>query len=724
MELSSYSLDALTRRRPLVVASSSSQSRTTTATKSQQQQQRRRSDDDGDDTTNTASAAASSRPKLQRTLSLSDVIFYGVGCSVGAGIYSLVGIGAGIAGPSIALSFLVCGVACCFTSLAYAEFAARVPLAGSAYTFVYVSFGELAGWLVGWNLTLGYAVSAAVVARSWAEYLVEFVYGFVEGEDGGGDNNGGNEDVATIAAAVLRTPSYWTKLPLHMLWGGDDGDDPYTCCPLSVLIIGICTVILITGVKESTKFNTAMTILNLSILGFVLVAGASSVLLGNAAGDSASVNLLRPFFPHGITGMARGAGLVFFSYLGFDMVACLSEECDNPGRNMPIGIIGSLMASMTIYVSVSLVVVAMTPIALLGQDTPITNALLANACCTPQQQLADDARSSCLSYSRCEPVVNYVLYVGSRFISFGAIFGLTTATFACLMGQPRINYAAAQDGLLFEMFCKVHPKTGVPTVGTIITGTLTALAACFIDLEVLANAISLGTLQVFSFVSAGVIILRLQGPNWIRHQDDEDDDEIIVVNNDEDSSVEVVHQQNASETSRLLSTAHEQPSPVARDPQALETARSLGLIKSTSIRIRRLTRIQLEQVLGQDDETTRPVWLVLAFAVSSVVLSLSAANDWSASLLITCAGVAAVSCILLFLQPQSAPPTETFACPFVPAVPLLSISCNAYMMGSLPLSTWWAILGWLFVGLLFYLLYGIHHSKLKKRNKVGGPGTV
>ena len=262
MNRSSYSMEALTRRRPLT--SGRYFQETPPETKSQ----------------------------LQRTLNLPDIIFYGVGCSVGAGIYSLVGIGAKLAGPSIGLSFFLCGVACCFTSLSYAEFAARVPLAGSAYTFTYVSFGELCGWLVGWNLTLGYGVSAAVVARSWAEYLAGFVAGFFVSDE-----------------SAL---TWLTHAPVPLF-----GED-YTCCPLSMVIIGLCTMVLVTGAKESTRFNTAMTLLNLAVLGFVLFAGVGS---GTVHGDN-----LTPVFPHGLSGMARGAGLVFFSYLGFDMVACLSEE--------------------------------------------------------------------------------------------------------------------------------------------------------------------------------------------------------------------------------------------------------------------------------------------------------------------------------------------------------------------------------------------------------------
>jgi APA family basic amino acid/polyamine antiporter len=585
-------------------------------------------------TRNATSSPATQRRTLKRTLNLVDLIFYGVGCSVGAGIYSLVGIGANLAGPSIALSFLLCGVACCFTSLAYAEFAARVPLAGSAYTFTYVSFGELCGWLVGWNLTLGYAVSAAVVARSWAEYLVGFVEGIV--------------DDHTLT-------SWTTHVPIP--WFGED----YECCPLAMVIIGLCTLVLVTGAKESTRFNTAMTLMNLTVLGFVLFAGLGS---GTVHPDN-----LTPIFPHGLSGMAHGAGLVFFAYLGFDMVACLSEEVKNPERNMPIGIIGSLLVSMTIYVSVSIVVVGMAPASLLGEEVPIINALLANACCSHSDQISlADAQEVCLTYSSsCSPVLHPVLYFGSRVVSFGAIFGLTTATFACLMGQPRIFYSMAQDGLLFKIYGRVHPKTGVPTIGTFLTGIFTALIACFIDLESLANAISLGTLQVFTFVNAGVIILRTRPTS-----SDEGDEE--------DTPFDQVG---------LL----ESSSPLVRGAEAATWARSLGLVKQSSRQIRDSARLSQSSatssprpMLSVHQNGSKPHSLTLVFTVCSILASAGFSNGWHHGIVVVSILISISCVVLLSWLPRSRPP-DTFACPMVPFVPLCGIVCNSYMMGSMPVRT-------------------------------------
>lgn len=528
---------------------------------------------------------------------------------------------------------------------------------------------------MGWNLTLGYAVSAAVVAQSWADYLVGFLRGWVD----------------------------WTKwakfsyaLP-SLLWNGnDDQSQPaeYTCCPLSMVIIIICTLILVTGVKESARFNTAMTILNLSILLFVLIAGIGS------GSVHASDNLL-PFFPKGIKGMASGAGLVFFSYLGFDMVACLSEECINPNHNMPRGIIGSLFISMALYVSVSLVVVGMAPVNLLGRDTPITSALLANACCTAEQQREPTAAESCLSYALCEPIIHPLLYVGSKCISFGAIFGLTTATFACLMGQPRITFAAAQDGLLFPIFSRLDPRTGVPAWGTVLTGTVTALVACFIDLEALANAISLGTLQVFSFVNAGVILLRMRGATAL-------DDYTCT---------------DVSESTPLVTAAVRDGStyavPSDKGNEMDIVASSLSLRQTSSRQIRRVVQESERGMLPWPNQSeSTPAWLVTIFTVASTLVALGITNDWHVFLNLGFGFVGTVSALLLCLHPTLPPPTHTFACPGVPTVPLLGILCNCYMMGSLPQSTWLAIASWLLFGFVFYLAYGIHHSELQKTNSV------
>ncbi|CAI5719663.1 unnamed protein product [Peronospora destructor] len=375
---------------------------------------------------------------LKQCLTLADLVAYGVGCSVGAGVYSLVGVGAQIAGPSISLSFLISGIACIFTSLTYSEFAARVPVTGSAYTFVYVTFGELSAWLIGWNLTLGYGISAAGIARSWASYAHLF-----------------------LEHLSLHIPMWLVRAEIFGV----------SCSVLAAFLVICCTVILLAGVHESAKFNAFVTLLNISVLVFVVVYGSTEV----------DTTYWEPFMPAGFHGVMTGAGVVFFAYLGFDMVACLAEEVHDPQRTLPKGIIGSLLISMTIYVGVSLVVTGMAPVDILGNEVPLVNAFLFH-----------DAPWA------------------GRIVSFGSIFGLTTAAFTCLMGQPRIFYQMAKDGLLPSRFASLHRRTHVPVASTILTGTIVVIIAFVFELDFLANVISCGTLQVFTFVNAGVLLLRMR----------------------------------------------------------------------------------------------------------------------------------------------------------------------------------------------------------------------
>jgi len=584
---------------------------------------------------------------LKRSLNAIDLIFYGVGSSVGAGIYCLIGIGAELAGPGIALSFLSCGIACIFTSLAYAEFAARIPVTGSAYIYAYVSFGEFYGWIVGWFLTLGYGFTASAVARSWAEYSANFLRNVLESLI-----PGSNDDYVIL--------EYLTKLPLPFLGEG------YTCSPLSTVVIALGTVIQVIGAKESTKFNNAMTFLNISVLAFVVFAGFGT--------QTVNIDNLQPFFPHGIGGVAQGAGLAFFSFIGFDMVACLSEEVINPERNMPIGIVGSILICTGIYVIITLVVVGLAPVNLLGQDVPITNALFANACCTHEEQLLENAAGQCLN-SMCAPILHSVMFYGGRFVSFGAIFGLTSGTFTSLMGQPRIWYRMAQDGLFFPIFGRVNEVTQVPTAGMIITGIGAALLACFVELSALASLISLGTLMVFTFVCAGVIVLRLC-PDLTKSSSPFEDD------CDNSSACLCEH-------STIL--FH------------LKTCTELIFGRSS----RRLAQ----------NNGSKPILFILLYTLSAVIGFIVIANEWHSATAYVAFAITMMSALAIMSMPKL-PPPETFSCPLVPLIPLLGILSNAYMMGSLPLVAWGFAAVWFAMGAIVYFAYGIRHSSLQSRHSI------
>lgn len=338
---------------------------------------------------------------LKRTLTAVDLVLYGLGSAVGAGIYILAGIGAKLAGPAISLSFLGCGLSCTLTALAYAEFSSLIPASGSAYIYTYVAFGEVYAFCVGWNLILGYGFTSSVAARAWADYIGDFL-------------------VKTTGASWIIP--YCTEVPLF-----GEGVD-YTCSPLSVVIVVISTIILLRGAKDSSMFNNLICIANLSILALIVLSAV-------ATGSIEDENLV-PFAPSGVPGMLRGAGLVFYAFIGFDMVASLSEEVVSPEKTMPIGIVGSLLLSTLIYCSVTLAVVGMTPLPFLGEKTPLVNAILANACCThdKQMEVVGDIQDVGVCLRDCKVFEKPALAWISRIVSGGAGLGLMAACFTrCVM---------------------------------------------------------------------------------------------------------------------------------------------------------------------------------------------------------------------------------------------------------------------------------------------------
>eukprot|EP00934_Nitzschia_sp_Nitz4_P009203 Nitzschia sp. Nitz4//scaffold84_size84139//36979//38914//NITZ4_005196-RA/size84139-augustus-gene-0.38-mRNA-1//1//CDS//3329559027//9193//frame0 len=560
---------------------------------------------------------------LRRSLNAVDLVLFGVGSSVGAGVYVLVGIGTKIAGPSIALSFLGCGLSCILTSLAYADFASRIPASGSAFTYVYVAFGEFYAWLVGFCLILGYGFTASVTARAWGDYT------------------------GTFLARILPGDTTWvhqiTEFPLF----GPDVD--YTCSPLSVVIIGFSTAVLLRGAKDSTTFNNCMTVANLMMLFLVVASGLFS--------GSVSTENLTPFAPHGVSGVLAGAGLVFFAFIGFDQVASLSEEVIHPERNMPIGIVGSLVVSTLIYVIVAFAVVGMTTFRYLGETVPIINALMVNACCSHTEQVQATSVDICLE--QCEVFQKPILQTIAHIVSGGAIFGLMASCFTSLMGQPRIFYRMSLDGLWFPVFAEIHPVTNVPSRGIQVTGVVCAFLACFVPLEALANLISLGTLMVFTFVDAGVVILRLREVtdmicNRIHNPLERSEERIRMTQ----SNQWVVLMLLVFSVSLMGASA------------TLRNSDSHGLVA-------------LQFILA----------LVAAFGIASWPPTWTVRDEENLS---------------------SVGHAKHFECPWVPFTPLCGVACNCIMMGSLPLSSWLFCGGWLGLAVMIYFSYGIHHSALGK----------
>jgi APA family basic amino acid/polyamine antiporter len=404
---------------------------------------------------------------LRRTLGPIDLVVYGVGVVIGTGIFVLTGKAAGtLAGPAIALSFAFAGVACGLAALCYAEFASTVPAAGSAYTFAYASLGELVAWIIGWDLILELALGAATVASGWSDYF-----------------------------RVVCHDTLGVNLPTWV-------DGAHNNVVAAVLVLAI-TALLCFGVKISSRVNAVIVAIKLTIVLLVIVAGAFYVKSGNlhpfipasgskpAPGGDATTSLLQDIGfntgTFGIGGIFSGAALVFFAYIGFDVVATAAEETKNPKRDLPIGIFGSLAICTVLYIAVSLVVTGMVPYDHIKVQAPLAEAFRS----VGQSTIA-------------------------QVISVGALAGLTSVTLILMMGQSRVFFAMSRDRLLPPAFSRVSARFGSPYRTTIATGLVVAAIALLVDLQTLAELVNIGTLFAFIVVSAGVLVLRRTQPDLER----------------------------------------------------------------------------------------------------------------------------------------------------------------------------------------------------------------
>jgi basic amino acid/polyamine antiporter, APA family len=401
---------------------------------------------------------------LHRTLTAFNLTTLGIGAIIGAGIFTLTGVAAAqYAGPAIVLSFVLGGIACAFAGLCYAEMASTVPIAGSAYTYAYATMGELMGWIIGWDLCLEYAVGATTVAVSWSGYVVSFL----------GKQLG------------IHIPAMWCNGP------------PVGIANLpAVVIVLAVTTLLVIGVKESANFTSAIVVIKvLVVIAFI----------GACIGFVKTVNWV-PFIPEntgtlghfGWSGILRGAGVVFFAYIGFDAVSTAAQEARDPQRDMPRGILGSLAICTVLYVAVAAVMVGLVPYAQLGGAAPMAVAV-------------DGARVASAG-SAWAPFMNLLPVL----VKVGIIAGLSSTMVVQMMAQPRIFMAMSQDGLLPAWASRIHPTYRTPHLTTMLTGLIVGLAAGFTPIDVLGHMVSIGTLFAFVIVSIGVIVLRRAQPGLHR----------------------------------------------------------------------------------------------------------------------------------------------------------------------------------------------------------------
>ena len=429
--------------------------------------------------------------QLKRTLGPVQLTALGIGAIMGAGIFSTIGsaaAGGGThlgAGPAIILSFILTAVACGFAALCYAEFAAMVPISGSAYTYAYATLGEAVAWIIGWDLILEYAVGNVAVAISWSGYFRELLAGVgvfipdwlctdyrfaatAAGQVAQLQAQGG--DIASLSLATTRAAEAFAAAP-HLA-----GIPVVLNLPAFLIVMGI-TWVLVVGIRESAWLTSALAVLNVAILIFFCIVGAFYVAPANWV----------PFSPNGFAGVSGAAAIIFFAYIGFDAVSTAAEETRNPQRDMPIAMIASLVICTTIYIAVAIVLTGMLPWKQLGTAEPLATAFSANR-----------------------------ITWASGIIAFGAVCATSGVLLVFQLGQPRIFFSMARDGLLPKWAAKVHPKHRTPHVTTILTGVVVAVCAMFMNINEVVELTNIGTLFAFVLVSVGILILRKTDPDRAR----------------------------------------------------------------------------------------------------------------------------------------------------------------------------------------------------------------
>ena len=395
--------------------------------------------------------------RLRRVLGPVSLTALGVGAIIGAGIFVLTGLAArDHAGPGLVLSFVVAGFGCALAALCYAEFASMVPVAGSAYTYAYATLGELLAWIIGWDLVLEYAVASAAVAHGWSHYMLSFLELF-----------------------GIHLPAVLTGNPIDFdpVAGGWVATGAIGNLPAALIVLAVSAV-LVVGIRESAGFNAGMVLLKLAVVLFVIIAGVRHIEPAN----------WRPFLPFGWSGVFAGAAYIFFAYIGFDSVSTHAEEAKNPQRDVPIGIIVSLLLCTVLYIAVAAVLTGMVPYGQIDIDAPVARAFAAQG-----------------------------LPVAVFFIALGAVVGITSVLLVMLLSQARVLLAMARDGLIpYEFFGAVHPRFRTPHKATILTGVVVAILAAFFPLKVLADLVNIGTLLAFVIVCAAVLVMRRTNPDLPR----------------------------------------------------------------------------------------------------------------------------------------------------------------------------------------------------------------
>jgi basic amino acid/polyamine antiporter, APA family len=400
---------------------------------------------------------------LKKALSGASLVTLGIGAIIGTGIFVLTGtVAANFAGPALVLSFIISAAGCVFAGLCYAEFASMIPISGSAYTYSYATLGEFIAWIIGWDLILEYLFASSTVAVGWSGYMVSFLHDY-------------NIDIPSV---LCNAPFDYIK-GQGWIFTGSIINFP------AIFIIALLSTLLVIGIRESAGLNNIIVAVKIIVILLFIGFGLSYIDTSNWT-PFIPPNPTGEFGNFGFSGVLRGAAVIFFAYIGFDAVSTAAQEAKNPQRDMPIGILGSLLICTLLYVLVSAVLTGIEPYANLNVPAPLA--------------LAIDRTGDALMWLR-------------PLIKIGAIAGLSSVILVMLLGQPRIFYTMAKDGLLPANFAKVHPRFRTPYVTTILTGIVSGIIAGLLPIHILSELVSIGTLLAFTIVCISIIILRKKRPD-------------------------------------------------------------------------------------------------------------------------------------------------------------------------------------------------------------------
>lgn len=547
-------------------------------------------------------------PRLRRTLGVFDLTLMGIAAIIGAGIFAMVGKASFNGGPAVSLLFVFTAFACGFSALCYAEFASRIPIAGSAYTYAYASMGEFIAWIIGWDLIVEYAIGNIAVAISWSDYFTGLLKGygieipvnltmdFLTARNGfnavnealaGGSTLGAltaacDKPEAAIACSQLEAHQAWMNAPAP-------GGIPLVADLPALLITLVITTLVFVGIKESKFAGNAMTVLKIGIILLVIFLGLNYVNPSNWS----------PFAPNGITGVLKGVSAVFFAYIGFDALSTTAEECKNPRRDLPIAMILSLVICTVLYIAIALVLTGMVSYKLLDVGDPLAFVFGPDGANIPWV---------------------------AGLIAVSAVIALATVFLVFQIGQPRLWMAMSRDGLLPKIFSSIHPRFKTPWFSTIITGLVVAIPALFMNLTEVTDLASIGTLFAFVVVCAGVLFkekeFREQGSRYVPYINSQIFLPLILIGVfgliyylNPDFYTDLVKIEPAEGESMFAAFSHKIPMifffAVAAVLLVLSLTKKLSLIPILGL----LSCLYLMTELGVSNWTRFAVWLLFGFAI-------------------------------------------------------------------------------------------------------------